>query len=299
MLKSYFLFIFSIFITPHLLWAQPISIAIWPNQNLLHQSLLEKNVDRQDIEAPMMALYQPQQENNKHTAILVLSGGGYAHEALNKEGMPTSKWLKKQGFTVFELIYRLPNIKENANSRNDPFADGQRAIRIIRASAEKYGYDAHKIGVLGFSAGGHLAGILSTRWNTTFYNQQDALDSISARPDFTVLLYPVIHMEAPLNTTHSYYSLLGHTQNIALEKAFSVDEQVSSKMPPVFFAHAEDDETAPIMHSLLLEHSLNKAHVPYQFYKFKNGGHGWGLGKQGTETTAWPHLFLDWFQTLQ
>ncbi|ESK38838.1 hypothetical protein P256_01657 [Acinetobacter nectaris CIP 110549] len=299
MIKNYFLFICALLMTSMSISAQPINIALWPNEHLTNESLFNTNVGKQDAKAPMMALYQPTQENNKHIAILVLSGGGYAHEALNKEGTPTAKWLKKQGFTVFELLYRLPNIKENSDSRYDPFADGQRAIRIIRASAEKYGYNAHKIGVLGFSAGGHLAGILSTRWNAHFYPNQDVLDSISARPDFTALLYPVVHMEAPLNTTHAYHSLFGHRSNPSIEADFSVDEQVRPNMPPVFLSHAEDDQTAPILHSILLEHALQKAHVPYQFYRFKNGGHGWGLGKQGTDTTAWPHLFLDWFQTLQ
>lgn len=276
-----------IFIITTALQAQSINIiSLWPNspppRSPKHQ--LEKNIKA--VPTPFMAVYSPKQSN--HTAILVMSGGGYAHEVENKEGTPTALWLQQHGFTVFELVYRLPTIGQT-NTRNLPFADAQRAIRLIKTTGQY-----QHIGVIGFSAGGHVAGMLATQWAKPFYNSIDPTDAVSARPDFAVLLYPVVSMQTPLNHTHAYKVLFNGNNN-ALLSQYSVDMNITANTPPMFIAHARDDEVSPVASSALLHQALQQHHVSNQLILFDYGGHGWGLGNNA-ETKQWPALFLQWQQ---
>lgn len=245
-----------------------------------------------NISKPRLIVHQPSNPNG--TAILVISGGGYAHLELGKESTPTANWLQSEGITAFELIYRLP--QENWNTTNVPFEDAQRAMRMIRHLAKHYGLDQHKIGILGFSAGGHLAGITSTLFNKKFYKPVDAIDSLSAKPDFTGLIYPVISMLPPNNTTHAEKSILGKQPTTKDEIAFSVEKQVNNYTPPAFLAQALDDPISPVDNSYLMNKALKSANIPVEMHIFKTGGHGWGLGKKNSEVSAWPNLFKTWVQ---
>lgn len=199
----------TMLISSNIIYAQQPIIQLWQNHRIpnvgypIPQQSISPSGSIKGIEKARMLAYLPKHSN--HVAILVISGGGYAHEELGHEGTPTAKWLQGLGFTVFELIYRLP--REGWTSPLVPFQDGQRAIRLIRAQAHQYDYSPTKVGVLGFSAGGHLAGILATSWSTQYYPIEDKIDRLSARPDFAALIYPVISMMPPLNHTHSYKSL--------------------------------------------------------------------------------------------
>ncbi|MFP3597423.1 alpha/beta hydrolase [Chryseobacterium sp. SIMBA_029] len=245
------------------------------------------------ISNPRLIVHSPKKPNG--TAILVISGGGYAHIELGKESTPGAHWLQSEGITAFELIYRLP--QENWKSVNVPFEDAQRAIRMIRNLAPKYGIDPEKIGILGFSAGGHLAGMTATQPDKRFYQPVDAIDSLSARPDFAGLIYPVVSMLPPNNHTHSFKSILGNTSSTAEEMAYSVEKQVNTATPPIFLAHAVDDPVSPVDNSVLLFHALQKVNVVTELHLFPTGGHGWGLGKKGSPVAAWPDLFKTWAQT--
>lgn len=244
------------------------------------------------VSTPRLIVHRPQ--NPDGTAILVISGGGYAHIELGKESTPAADWLQSQGVTAFELIYRLP--QEGWASNGVPFEDAQRAMRLIRSMAGRYGIDPHKIGILGFSAGGHLAGITATLFNKKFYQPVDTIDSLSARPDFTALLYPVISMLPPNNKTHSSKSILGLHPTISQETDFSVERQVTTGTPPTFLVQASDDPISSVANSYLMEAALKKASVPVEMHIFPTGGHGWGLGKPGRETAQWPQLFKSWAQ---
>lgn len=245
-----------------------------------------------NVSTPRLIVHQPQHPNG--TAILVISGGGYAHIELGKESTPAANWLQSEGVTAFELIYRLP--QENWSSTKVPFEDAQRAMRIIRNLANHYGIDQHKIGILGFSAGGHLAGITSTLFDKNFYKPVDAIDSLSAKPDFAGLIYPVISMLPPNNKTHSLKSILGNQPTTEEEVAFSVEKQVNSHTPPTFLAQALDDPISPVDNSYLMDKALKNANIPVEMHIFQTGGHGWGLGKKGSEVSAWPGLFKTWAQ---
>ncbi|WP_367118579.1 alpha/beta hydrolase [uncultured Chryseobacterium sp.] len=191
-------------------------------------------------------------------------------------------------------MYRLP--QEGWPTTDVPFEDAQRAVRLIRSLADKYGIDPHKVGVLGFSAGGHLAGITATLYNKKFYEPEDPTDSLSSRPDFMGLVYPVISMLPPNNKTHSLKSILGNHPTLKEETDFSVEKQVTKDTPPAFLVHAADDPISPVANSYLMEAALKKAAVPVEMYIFKTGGHGWGLGKPGSEVVQWPNLFKSWAQ---
>lgn len=245
-----------------------------------------------NISKPRLIVHQPTHPNG--TAILVISGGGYAHIEMGKESTPTANWLQSEGVTAFELIYRLPS--ENWKSTNVPFEDAQRAMRIIRSLAKKYKFDPDKIGILGFSAGGHLAGFTSAQPDKKLYKPVDKIDSLSARPDFAGLIYPVVSMLPPNDKTHSRKSILGENPSVAEEAAFSVEKLVNSNMPVTFLAQAMDDPISSVDNSLLLYSALKKVNVKAEMHLFPTGGHGWGFGKKGSPVAAWPKLFKTWMK---
>ena len=241
------------------------------------------------ITHPRLRVYRPDKPNG--AAALVIAGGGYAHIEAGSESTPASRWLQSLGVTAFELIYRLP---EDGWPRDAPFQDGQRALRVMRARAAEDGLRDGRIGVLGFSAGGHLAGMLETRPQATRYPSQDQVDSLSARPDFAGLIYPVVTFMPPLDRTHSRREIVGDHPSEAESAAFSVERLVDGHTPPTFLAQATDDPISAIDNSRMMFAALQAAHVPSELHVFPSGGHGWGMGRPGTETTTWPNLFSAW-----
>ncbi|CAI8758591.1 alpha/beta hydrolase [Chryseobacterium sp. IT-36CA2] len=245
-----------------------------------------------NIGRPKLIIHQPQNPNG--IAILVISGGGYAHIESGSEGYPASEWLKSLGITAFELQYRLP--EEGWATRSVPFQDAQRALRIIRKDAGKYKIDPDKIGVLGFSAGGHLAGYISSTFNTIYYPPQDDIDLISAQPNFMAMIYPVVSMLPPNNKTHSFKSLLGKNSDTKDQIRLSVEKQVNAQTPITFLAQSEDDPISPVENSILMYQALKDHKIPAELHLLQSGGHGWGLGKKGTNTGEWTDLFLKWLK---
>jgi len=242
-----------------------------------------------NISRPRMAVYRPERPNGN--AVLVIAGGGYAHIERGPESIPAARWLQSIGFTVFELIYRLPG---EGWSNSAPFQDGQRAMRLIRSSASKYGLNANRIGIIGFSAGGHLAGTTAAEPDSQRYPAIDAADQQSARPDFAALIYPVLTFMPPYDNTRSRREIAGKHPTAAQSEAFSVERHVGSRMPPTFLAQAADDPISPIQNSLLMFNALKAAQIPAEMHIFQEGGHGWGLGKTGSPVHAWPALFETW-----
>ena len=244
------------------------------------------------VDQPYLIVHRPAQPNG--TAILLVSGGGYAHIEAGKESGPVAVWLQAQGITAFELVYRLP---QEGGGVAAPFQDGQRAMRLIRARATEWRVDPARIGILGFSAGAHLAGMTAVQPDVSRYTSVDAIDGVSARPDFAVLLYPVLTMQRPFDTTHAKKQLLGSHPTQAARDALSVELHVDARTPPMFVAQALDDPIAPPENSLLMAAALRRAGVPVELHQFQHGGHGWGLGKPGSEPAAWPQLLLAWLQS--
>ncbi|HEY0201809.1 MAG TPA: alpha/beta hydrolase [Burkholderiaceae bacterium] len=236
-----------------------------------------------------LRVYRPARPNG--TAVLVISGGGYAHIECGTESTPAARWLQSLGVTAFELLYRLPG--EGWAQPLVPLQDGQRAMRLIRARAAGDGLDAARIGIMGFSAGAHLAGMTAVAPGAARYPAVDAADALPARPDFAAFLYPVLTMLPP-DRSHARRELLGVQASMAERAAFSVERLVNAGAPPCFLAQAADDRIAPLENSLRMFAALRAAQVPAALHVFGAGGHGWGLGAPGSEVAAWPGLFQDW-----
>jgi len=243
-----------------------------------------------NISRPRLIVHIP--EHSIGSAMLVISGGGYSQIEMAKESTPAATWLQSIGVTSFELIYRLP--AEGWSSRNVPFEDGQRAMRLIRGLAKKYSFNENKIGIMGFSAGGHLAGVIETKYDKKLYTPTDSFDRLSAKPYFAALLYPIISMLPPFNNTISEKKLLGEHPTTKLQKEYSVYLHVNAQTAPSFLAHAQDDPISNVENSKLMYAALQKHNVTSELHLFETGGHGWGLGKPGSPEQVWPELFRKW-----
>ncbi|AOL95782.1 alpha/beta hydrolase [Porphyrobacter sp. LM 6] len=247
-----------------------------------------------NIAVPRMRVYRPATPNG--AAVLVAGGGGYFRIQLKKESTPAAEWLASQGFTVFELIYRLPNDGWDAST---PFMDAQRAMKIIRTRADEFGLDPKRIGIMGFSAGGHLAGFTAYQPDRALYEGKDRFESVSARPDFAVLLFPVVTLRKPYDTTRTRREIIGDKPDAAAETAWSLDTHVSKDAPPTIIFASADDPTTPPGHGILLFQSLIAAGASAELHLFRDGGHGWGLGRPEQVISQWPGLFAHWAKSLQ
>ncbi len=241
------------------------------------------------IDAPALVVKRPARPNG--AAVLLVPGGGYGFLAYDNEGIEQAKWLNALGVTCFILLYRLPG--EGWDDRRlVPLQDAQRGMRLIRAGAVTYGIDAKRVAVLGFSAGGHLAGSLATRFGEAAYAPVDAADRLSARPDMAGLIYPVISMDAAITHQGSRNTLLGPSPSASEVDAASVDKRVTADTPPVFLVHASDDTVVPVANSLTMYAAMLAAKRPAEMHLFDEGGHGFGVRlPKSVPTAAWPTLF--------
>lgn len=246
------------------------------------------------IERPMLvvrrpALHSPARPNG--AAMLVLPGGGYGFLSYDNEGTSQAAWLNARGITAFILVYRLPG--EGWARREDvPLQDAQRAMRLIRARAGRYAVDTKRVGVLGFSAGGHLAGSLATRHGEAVYAPVDEADRIEARPDVAGLVYPVVSLDAPFSHGGSRDMLLGKEASPEARRARSVELRVDGATSPIFLVHAADDGLVPPANSIALFQAMQQAKRPAALHIFEDGGHGFGVRLPGTmQAAAWPELF--------
>jgi acetyl esterase/lipase len=245
-----------------------------------------------NISTPRMRVYRPAKANG--AAVLVCGGGGYFRIQLWKESTPISKWLQQRGFTVFELIYRLPNDGWEASA---PFMDAQRAMKIVRTRATEFGIDPKQIGIMGFSAGGHLAGFTAMQPQRPLYAGSDSYEKASARPDFSVLLFPVVSLRKPYDTTRTRREIIGETPSADAENAWSLDTYASAGAPPTIIFASADDPTTPPGHGIMLFEKLNAAGASVELHLFRDGGHGWGLGKPEQVLSQWPGMFVKWFDS--
>lgn len=241
------------------------------------------------IARPELIVFRPANPNG--AAVLCMPGGSYEFLAFDNEGAEQARWLNARGITVFVLLYRLP--AEGWGQRQDvPLQDAQRAMRVIRRDAAKYGIDPKRVAALGFSAGGHLCGSLTTRHAERTYAPVDAADQLSARPDLSAMIYPVVTLDGPETHTGSRDNLLGKDAPEALRRSHSVDQRVDADTPPLFLVHAENDGTVPVANSLDLYKAMLDHRRPIEMHLFDQGGHGFGArlpaDMPGSE---WPRLF--------
>jgi acetyl esterase/lipase len=244
------------------------------------------------IARPRMVVFRPAEPNG--SAIMVMPGGGYVRIVVDREGYEIARWLADRGWTVFVLFYRLPGDGWAAGP-DVALSDAQRAMRLIRARAGKYGIKPDRVAAMGFSAGGHVCGDLATRFAQQTYAPVDAADRGSARPDAAALMYAVQSMAPPLAHPGSRALLLGASPTPALELAHSTAANVTSATPPCFLVHAEDDRSVPVDNTLAFRAAAIKAGVAVETHLFATGGHGFGLSRAiGKPAASWPTLFEEW-----
>ena len=240
---------------------------------------------------PALYVLLPPRESATGTAVLICPGGGYATLAFGHEGFAVAKWLNSHGIAGIILKYRLPSDLIMQDKSIGPLQDAQEALRIIRRNASSWNINPHKIGVMGFSAGGHLASTLATHFAEKVYNVKD---TTGARPDFAILIYPVITMDASFTHAGSRKNLLGDNPSEELVKRFSNELQITPDTPPTFMAHSEDDRTVPVRNSMVYYENLVRNHVPGELHIFQKGGHGYGLAVNTDTQSSWPDLCLHW-----
>ncbi|KQN19262.1 dienelactone hydrolase [Sphingomonas sp. Leaf33] len=285
----------------------PETIYLWPNRDgpgLTNAALTDIAEDRSTdpvkrdravsgVRQPRIEAYRPATPNG--AAMLVMPGGGYTRLAVDKEGRELAEWLRARGITAFVLTYRLP-AEGWRDPANAPLADAQRAMRLIRAQAARFGVDPALVGAMGFSAGGHLCADLATRFGRSVYAPVDGADALSARPTIAAPIYPVVSMEPDLAHAGSRAKLIGADATDTMVLEHSPDRQVTRDTPPLFIVHAEDDATVKVANSLALHAAARAAGVPVEMHLFEKGGHGFGWGRRtaGLPAHLWPELFLAW-----
>src|SRR3954454_15975738 len=245
----------------HLTWPDPMeTVDLWPSRppfsprHLPVEVVKERSTDPAyndryvfGISRPRIAVFRPDKPNG--SAVLIMPGGSYRWVVVDKEGYEMARSLSQRGVTAFVLFYRLPH-EGWVSGANTPLADAQRAIRLIRDRAAKYGVDPARICALGFSAGGHLCASLMTRFGSAVYEPVDSADALPARPDIAAPIYPVISMSAPTAHRDSRALLIGEHASPQLERAYNPALNVPSNAPPAFLCHAEDDASVPVANTL-------------------------------------------------
>lgn len=241
---------------------------------------------------PILTVFRPEQPNG--AALLLIPGGGYRWAVVDKEGYDCARVFAAAGVTCFVLRYRLP-ADGWAAGPDAPLQDAQRAMRLIRAHAEEYGVDPSRIAALGASAGGHLAGTLAARHWDGVYEAVDGADGVSARPDLSILMYPVATMKDPHVHAGSRSHLLGEAPTQARIRDWSLETMPRRETPPTFILHAMDDESVPPENALMLTTALRAARVPVETHLFQEGEHGFGIRLiEGRPAAVWPELALAW-----
>jgi len=224
-------------------------------------------------------------------ALVVLRGGAYATS--HGSGAGAAEWAAENGMVGVEVAYRS---RETGDAHPKSYADAARAVRLVRDRAVEWGVDPARVGVLGFSAGGHLMGETAVGSARDLYAGVDTADAQPIRPALAGLIYPVITMRKPFDRTATRRILVGDEVTPDEMKTYSVDLQVGPETPPTFLVQAIDDPVAVADHPLLMFSALRKARVPAELHLFERGGHGFGLGAPGTPVAAWPGLFLAWIR---
>ncbi len=250
-------------------------------------------VDKKSIAYPTLAVYPAPAEKATGTAVIICPGGAYGGLAVKHEGAQVAKWLNSLGVTAFVLKYRLPDDSIMEKKSIGPMQDGQKAIRMVRSHAKEWGIDPGKIGIMGFSAGGHLAATLSTHYNEKVYQSGDM---ISARPDFSLLIYPVISMDPDITHWGSRVNLLGDSPTPEVLKHFSNEFQVNGETPPAFMVHSLDDGAVPVQNSIRYALAMHEHKIPCELHLYQQGGHGYGLAPQGGTHSAWPEACHKWLE---
>jgi acetyl esterase/lipase len=297
-MKSFFLllvFLFSISI----LKSQDLILKVWPEGAPSHNGMNEpeeifEGSRVRNVSEAEMYVYFPEKNINTGAALVICPGGGYLIEAMEHEGYQMAEWLNKVGVAGIVLKYRLPY-----GHHEIPSGDARQAIRMVRANAKQWGIDPDKIGIAGSSAGGHLASTVGTRFESGTGNSSNSYHNISSRPDFMLLLYPVITFSDEFGHMGSRKNLIGEGNNRELVEKYSNELHVTPETPPTFLVLADDDNSVVPRNSLEFYLALKENAVPAEIHVFAQGGHGFGMSKKNLPVDHWPELFYNWLKAIK
>ncbi len=248
-----------------------------------------------DVSVPTLTMYTPSTSSEKRTAIIICPGGSYSILAASHEGSEVAKVFKSWGIVAFVLKYRLPDDSIMITKEIGPLQDAQRAIQLVRQNAAKWNIDPNKIGIMGFSAGGHLASTASTHFKKAVIENPS---NISLRPDFSVLIYPVISFTDSLAHQGSRNNLIGKNPSPEKITEYSNEMQVDSQTPPAFLMHTYDDKTVKVDNSKRYYEALQKNKVVAELRLYEQGGHGFGMYNK-TTTESWMESLKKWLRVNQ
>ena len=282
-LSFYLLSAAVILFSSGILLSQPVTEPLWVKGVPLAAG--DEEADR-----PTVTIYPAPAEIANGASVVICPGGAYVMLAMDHEGYQVAEWLNSIGVTAFVLKYRLaPRYRHPV-----PLLDAQRAIRFVRANVRRWNLDAARIGILGFSAGGHLASTAGTHYDGGNPNAEDPIDRVSSRPDFMILVYPVISFTTAYVHSFSQKMLIGENPSPELIENLSNEKQVDRDTPPTFLMHTSRDTGVPAENSILFYMALHRAGVPAEMHVYEPGRHGFGLAPQDPALSAWKDRCRDW-----
>jgi acetyl esterase/lipase len=301
---TFFLTVFLFFAA--YLPAQDIVLPLWSDGKVPNHKKSDEwiKIDSTDIiriskvQSPDIAIYFPARRVATGQAVIICPGGGYNYLSYNWEGSDPARWFAVKGITAIVLKYRLPDPASNINPTLSPLMDAQRAIRMVRANAGKWNIKKDQIGIMGFSAGGHLASTAGTHFDNGKADAADSIERQSSRPDFLLLIYPVISMSKDIMHKGSRNRLIGEKADSSLAKLYSNELQVTKNTPPAFLLHTTDDKTVPVENSILFYQAMRNNNVPVEMHIFPTGGHGYGLAMGKGSLESWMDLCVEWVKRL-
>ena len=253
----------------------------------------EAKGDDPERDMPSITIYSPSRNSANGTAVVICPGGGYGFLAVESEGRDIAKWLNSLGITGVVLEYRM---QAGGYSHPIPLQDAQRAIRTVRSRAEELHLNPSRIGVMGFSAGGHLASTAGTHFDKGNPEAKDPIEKVGCRPDFMILCYPVVAFGEPYTHTGSQHNLIGTHASGELVKSLSNEKRVTKDTPPTFLFHTDEDQAVPAENSVAFYLALRKAKVPAELHIYRTGRHGLNLAKNVPGTSDWPNACEQWLR---
>ncbi|MEV4777534.1 alpha/beta hydrolase [Burkholderia sp. LMU1-1-1.1] len=244
-----------------------------------------------NVSEATLTMVGPAVDRPNGTAVIICPGGGYVRMSTAREGDQYANWLSTLGVTSFVLKYRMQEYGHPA-----PLQDVLRAVRMLRSRAAEFNINPSRIGVMGSSAGGHLAASAGTLFDNPAGRTGAAMDAVSARPDFLMLMYPVISMQEPAVHAGSRKALLGAAPSSETLQLMSLEKQVTAATPPTLLIHTQEDQAVPVENSILFYQALTKAKVPAEMYLFEHGGHGMGMRDGLGTSSLWPRRAEEWMR---
>ena len=294
-MKNLQLLIILMFISTGLM-AQTKVLKVWPDGAPNDNGVTEPEekydgIRVRNVSEAEMYVYLPEKEKNTGAAVVICPGGGYRIEAMDHEGHDIATFLQEKGIAGIVLKYRLPY-----SHHEIPSCDARRTIRTVRNNAKEWGINPDKIGIAGSSAGGHLASTAGTVFDSGNKESSDPVEQQSCRPDFMLLLYPVISMDEEFGHMGSRANLIGEGHDKALIRKYSNELNVNEQTPPTFLVLADDDKAVPPRNSIEFYSALKRYDVPAEMHIFQQGGHGFGIRKNNLPADQWPELFYTWLK---